>query len=176
MNTHDSSPPDPTPPRPPFDPARPGEVRFDDPRARAEWDAQERALREERLGVPVGDDARVAEYRLLARALRHPPLDAVPYDFAAQVARRAAAGPAFDERLEGWLLRGLVALFAVAAVAVAGAYGGTWWPSGDALGTVLPDGAGTWASAVIACVALSWLMQGLMRQLDAGPRDGARAA
>lgn len=168
--------PAPNTPKPPFDPARPGEVRFDDPRARAEWDAQERALREERLGVPVGPDPRVAEYRLLARALRHPPLDAVPVDFATQVARRAAAGPAFDERLEGWLLRGLVTLFAVATLAVAGLYGGAWWPSGDALGAALPDGAGTWASAVIACVALSWLLQGVMRQVDAGPRGGARAA
>lgn len=171
MNTRDSNTP-----QPPFDPARAGEVHFDDPRTRSEWDAQERALREERLGVPVGADARVAEYRLLARALRHPPLDAVPYDFAAQVARRAAAGPAFDERLEGWLLRGLVALFALAAIAVVGAYGAAWWPSADALADVLPDGAGTWASAVIACIALSWLMQGVLRQIDAGPRDGAPAA
>ena len=75
MNTRDSNTP-----QPPFDPVRAGEVHFDDPRTRSEWDAQERALREERLGVPVGDDARVAEYRLLARALRHPPLDAVPVD------------------------------------------------------------------------------------------------
>jgi hypothetical protein len=42
----------------------------------------------ERNGLPPGADASVNEYRLVMRALRTPPKDGLPADFAARVARR----------------------------------------------------------------------------------------
>ena len=47
-----------------------------DPR---EWEAQERALRAERLKLDAGQgDARTAQYRMIARALRQPPVSPMP--------------------------------------------------------------------------------------------------
>lgn len=154
------------------------DIDFDHPRVQREWQAQERAVREERLGLPLarGDDAdgaRVAGYRLLARALRHPPLERPPADFAAQVARHVQAGPAFEERVERWLLRALLAVLALAAVGVAALYGAAWWPALAAFPQALPAGAGAWASALLACLALSWLLQGLLRQLGEQARAPA---
>ena len=91
-----------------------------------EWLAQERALREERAGaIAAGDDALLARYRQVARALRRPLPDALPADFARSVAMRVAhAGP--DMRLEQQLLRVLSLLLAVSAIAALALYGGEW--------------------------------------------------
>ena len=49
-----------------------------------EWQAQERALQEERLHLT--GDPRLAAYRRIARALRQPLPDALPADFARRLA------------------------------------------------------------------------------------------
>ena len=68
---------------------------FDDAAREREWQAQEHALRAERLGLdPAAGDARVRRYRLLARALREPMPDALPADFAQRMAAQVAAAPA----------------------------------------------------------------------------------
>lgn len=54
-----------------------------------EWEDQERALREERGGRPPSGAGRIAEYRLVVRALCTPPLEPVPEDFAARTAALA---------------------------------------------------------------------------------------
>jgi hypothetical protein len=61
---------------------------FDGEREQREWEAQDRAPREERTGAR---HVRAAQYRLVARALRHPPPAAVPSDFASRVAAEACA-------------------------------------------------------------------------------------
>lgn len=132
---------------------------FDNERHQREWQAQELARHKERLGVdPVADDARVARYRLLARALRHPPLDPLPDDFAAQVVARAERlSRTLDERVEIWLQRTLAALLAVAGAAAATLYGDAW------LQALMPrPGSGTlatWALAIGACVGLTFALE-----------------
>ena len=57
-----------------------------------EWRLQERALREERLASADGGDDGIAAYRKVVRALREPLPDALPADFAANVAARGPSG------------------------------------------------------------------------------------
>ena len=132
---------------------------FDDERAQREWDAQESALRAERTGGRSGD-AGVAEYRLIARALRTPPLDALPSDFAARTAAQASREQRVPRtrRVEVWLERGLVALLLLGGAAALFAYRDSLpelsfsVPAGATVGiqTVL-----SWSVAVAACVGLS---------------------
>lgn len=127
-----------------------------------EWEAQERAVRAERLGARVGHDPAVAQYRLIDRALRNPPLSRMPSDFAAQVAARveqkARAG---NEHLEVWLGRALVALLVLAGAAAVAIF------LGDALRDLaenftVPEPTAFrvqivagWAAAIAACVGVS---------------------
>lgn len=125
--------------------------------AEREWALQEEALRRERLRAPAEqEDARTAEYRLIARALRHPPMEALPADFAAQVAARAQAAADADDRLERLLQRGLLGVMAFAALVVAGMYGASWWP---AFAQVLPSVSGdnvAWIATTAVGVGLTW--------------------
>lgn len=139
-------------------------------RREAEWQAQERALRDERAGspLPVGD-ARRAEYRLVSRALRHPPLDPVPFDFARTVAARVARATDGDDRLERLLLRVLVGLLAVAGMVIGTVYGSTWAP---AVMAAMPLPAGEllrWGLAVLACAATTWLLGQVLRSENPFP-------
>ena len=85
-------------------------------RLEREWQAQERAMEQERRGVPLdAADPRVGEYRLIARALRAPAMEPVPSDLAAQIVRRVEAAQTLGERVEGWLLRILVTVLALVA-------------------------------------------------------------
>jgi hypothetical protein len=125
-----------------------------------EWDAQERALRAERAGEREQGDVEVAEYRLVARALRTPPIDALPADFAARTAARVESqARATSERVEVWLERGLVALLLVAGVVATLVYSRDSLlafsfsvPERAALGL---ETVATWSLAVAACVGLS---------------------
>lgn len=139
-----------------------------DNEAQREWDVQERALRDERGGLAVtSDDAALADYRRIARALRTP-LPPVPADFAADVARAAPATPAADgERLERGLLRGLFMLLALSMLAVGGYFGGEWLRALSQLVARTPVNAGHWLLALLACVALSWMLQHLRPSLHA---------
>jgi len=131
---------------------------FEDERAQREWDAQESALRAERTGSR-SSGVGVAEYRLIARALRAPRLDPLPGDFAARTAARAVLEQRVaNETVEIWLERGLVALLLLAGVAALLAYR----DSLPALSFSVPAGAAvgiqsvlSWSFAVAACVGLS---------------------
>lgn len=121
-----------------------------------EWQAQEEALRDERLGLgrPTAD-ARAVAYRRIAQALRMPPPVALPADFAAELARRVAA-PRVDMRLEHWLVGVLVAVFGIAAGIVAWLYGGDWLGTSAAFAPQLANGTTLkWVLAVIGCLAVA---------------------
>ena len=61
----------------------------------------------ERKQLPPGPNPVVNEYRLVMRALRRPPVDGLPQDFAARVARRVLHA---EERgsVEDWMVTGLM--------------------------------------------------------------------
>lgn len=122
-----------------------------------EWQLQERALREERLGLPsAGEDARLRRYRQLSRALRQPLDTALPADFASRIVRRIEADTAEarvrDLRFERALVPVLVALFGLAIGAVLVFFGSDW------LQPLIPYArtlASPWLLALLACVAVS---------------------
>jgi len=136
---------------------------FDDAAHEREWLAQENAMRRERLQLDsTGDDARSRRYRLLARTLREPLPDALPADFAQQLAARVAAGPVrrapAGRSFESMLTLTLTAALAVAASAVVAIYGSTWLPS---FVTLLPPPhapATRWLLALAGCLGASWLL------------------
>jgi anti-sigma factor RsiW len=135
---------------------------IDKERELREWEAQERAVRAERLGARMGHDATVAQYRLIDRALRNPPLTPLPSDFAARVAARVdLTARAGNEHLEVWLARGLVILLVLAGAAAVSIF------LGDALrdlaeNLTVPEPAAFrvqivagWAMVIAACVGVS---------------------
>jgi hypothetical protein len=142
-----------------------------DPRRRdaieeREWQAQERALQAERNGAGPGvDDPLVARYRVLARALRQPLVDAPPADFAAAVARQVAplaAAEAADSVLERVLMQGLIAALGLSGGVVAMLYGRDWLAS---IAAALPNGAGgQWTWAIALCMGASWVLEQWRRQ------------
>jgi hypothetical protein len=143
-----------------------------DPAREREWQAQERALRAERLGLdPRGGDARVRRYRLVAKALRQPPVEALPADFARQVAARVAAAPApaaSAGRFESVLLALLAGAFVLAAGVVFVLYGQSWLSTTRvALPAAAPDTL-RWPLAFAGCLGLSWLMGAWQRRHGAG--------
>ncbi|CAM5395589.1 hypothetical protein [Rhodanobacter lindaniclasticus] len=136
---------------------------FDDAAREREWQAQERAMRRERLQLdPAGDDASSRRYRLLARALREPLPDMLPADFAQQMAARVAAAPArqvaSNRSLESTLTLALIVALIVAAAVVTAIYGGTWLAS---FVTLLPSPHAPttrWLLALAGCLGASWLL------------------
>ncbi len=144
---------------------------FDDPAREREWLAQESAMRRERLHLdPAGDDAHSQRYRLMARALRTTPSDALPADFAQQMsALVSTAGhrrvPAL--KLERVLTTMLAGVLLLAAVTVTVLYGATWWPSFEVL--IPAPAAAQWLLALVGCLGLNWLL-GAWSQGFASPR------
>lgn len=121
-----------------------------------EWRAQERALQQERRGLPLDPaDSRLAEYRLIARALRTPAMEPLPFDLAAQIVQRVADAQVFGERVERWLLRGLLGVLAVAAMVVIETYGAAWWPAFTALWPAASTPSSDWGVLVGVCLAIS---------------------
>lgn len=136
---------------------------FDNPMHEREWQAQERALRAERLGLdPSNGDERVRRYRMLARALREPMPSALPADFAQQMVARVAAAPArskaYGSHFEFALIGALVATLAVAAIAVIADYGSTWLPAFRQLPPAVGSPSMNWMLALGSCIAASWLV------------------
>jgi hypothetical protein len=125
-----------------------------------EWDAQERALRAERLNLPENDqDARSRAYRRIARTLRQPLPDALPADFATRVARKArntrARAREGSEHLIGAVL--LLAL-TVAGIGYGTASAGAWWQAAVD-GLPLRTLTSPWLLALGACAGLTALLQ-----------------
>lgn len=141
---------------------------FDDPAQEREWQAQERAMRAERLRLdPAAGDARMRRYRLLARTLREPMPDALPADFAQRMAAQVAATPArrhaADTRLESALASALAAVLLAAGAATLAIYGNAWLPS---FRDLLPAAGAPATSLLLAlggCIGASWLL-GLWQQ------------
>lgn len=130
-----------------------------DEREQREWQAQESALRAERGGERSEGDPAVAQYRLIARALRDPPLAPLPSDFAVSTAARVAGAQAANERIDVWLGRALLALLLVAGVAAVLVYNGDLLRE---LSVSVPERTAlrmqtlaSWGMAIAACVALS---------------------
>lgn len=143
---------------PPFDDAP-----FESLAQEREWQAQERALRAERLGLdPSNGDGRVRRYRLLSRALRKPLPDALPADFAqrlaAQVAAAPARGSAAEARFEWALTSVLLAALVVAAGVAVAVYGGHWLPAFRPLLSARGMPGTGWLLALGACMAATWLL------------------
>lgn len=134
---------------------------FDTEREQREWEAQERALYEERTGTRAKGDPNVAQYRLIARALRTPRLAPLPSDFAARMAARVAVeSRAAGERVEVWLERGLIALLLVAGGVALSVFNGEWLV--ETLSFSVPEGAVpsiqtlvSWSIAIAGCVGIS---------------------
>ena len=134
--------------------------------AEHEWQAQERARQAERDGIDLAaGDAAARHYRLIAQALRQPPAAQLPAGFAQRTARRIASVTVPDTRVERYLIRGLVAVFVLAADVVAAVYGRDWLP---AVTAGVPTGwlANPSLLALVACLGLS----GLVGRWQAGPR------
>ena len=126
----------------------------------AEWQAQERALRAERLGLSThADDATAHAYRAVARALRQPLPDPLPGDFAQRMARMVQPSRAvsMDERVLAWLIRGLLLALGVSTLILLVLNGGSWWQS---LITLLPVNTLTnpWLLSLAVCASLTGLI------------------
>lgn len=124
-----------------------------------EWQAQERALQAERDGgASAGsDDALVARYRAVSRALREAPMPAPPPDFAASVARHVeAVRVGNEERLERVLSQVLVAALGLSAGVVSVLYGREWL---RAIGSALPGGSPSWVVLAVACIGAHWAIE-----------------
>lgn len=140
-----------------------------------EWQVQERARLEACAGTHAPEAAADLAARRVADALRRPPADGLPADFAARVARLALSqsrAAAADARLEIVLLRWLVVLFATGGLVTLAVYGGTIAAQlRPALGA---DGL-AWASALAACAGLSWAFDRMLRSLrrDDNPLQAA---
>lgn len=119
-----------------------------------EWQAQERALQEERLHLT--GDPRLAAYRQVARVLRQPLPDALPADFARRLAAQVGQVP-LDMRFEQRLVRGLALALGLSGAIVAAMYGQAWL---SAILAALPASvsgvAAHWLLALVACVGVSW--------------------
>ena len=111
--------------------------------------------------MPGGGDADVAEYRLIARALRTPPLDAVAERFRGTNGRARAARAARRERERRGLARARARRVAARSPAAWRSPSSTASRCSDVSFSV-PDGAApgiqtvvSWSIAVAACVGLS---------------------
>lgn len=125
-----------------------------------EWQAQEQALRDERLGIAAsGSDAPQAHYRAIARALLEPLEPVLPPDFARQVASKATASAAparANARFEQIMLGVLGATLVVSGVVAMVRYGGEALPTFDAR-------IAQWGLAIAVCAGLSWSLDWLRR-------------
>lgn len=141
---------------------------FDNPAREREWQAQEAAMRHERLRLnPDHDDPRTLGYRLLARALTVEPPGGLPNDFAQRVGALAAESKhAPPATLESILTISLASALVLSAIAATAAYGATWWPAFAAL---LPaPSIAQWLMALVGCLGLTWLV-GAGSRLAADP-------
>jgi hypothetical protein len=131
---------------------------FDDAAQEREWLAQEKALRRERLSLDsAGDGERDRDYRAIARALRVPPAEGLPADFAARVAERVTASRGVS--VESALMLALVGALAGAAGFVIATQGVEWARSFNAILLAREMPASVWLTALGGCLGATWLME-----------------
>ena len=129
-----------------------------------EWQAQERALRAERLGLdPAGDDERMLAYRRIARALMQPLPDPLPADFATQLAHRVGARRALRDWPEHLLGIGLPLALAGSALLLDTRHEVAWW---QGLWSGMPAHLllGPWPLSLAACLGLTVLLDAWQRR------------
>lgn len=160
------------------DPSRTAGAGFDDPAVAREWALQERARARERSGAPMDADAdpRLAQYRLLSRALRAPPMEPIPYGFAEQVARHAATAADAGDRVERWLQQLLLGGLVLGGAAMAAAGAASWWPALTSAAHYLPAGSASWGALAGAGCLLTWGWSGVARSLGLETDAMARPA
>jgi len=136
---------------------------FDDDNVRREWEAQERAIHEERRMASTSDDVRVAQYRFIARALRHPPIDSLPANFAYRTAAWIEGlADVADDRFESTLQRALIVLMVIGSVGTMILFGNAWLPT---FVESLPHaivaeltGLTRWGAVIAVCLGVSWAL------------------
>jgi uncharacterized membrane protein len=131
-----------------------------------EWQAQEAAVKAERIGSARELDARSADYLAVARALRQPLAVDLPNDFARQVAAlatRCRPVAEVESGLERRLLFGLAIGFGIAALVAAIVYGGSWLGGSISLVSQLGKPSMAWIMSLLGCLAISALSQQLAR-------------
>ncbi len=140
------------------------ETPFPNDDAEREWQAQERALRHERLGLdPTGDEDSVRRYRAVSRALSQPLDVALPADFARRVARLAekpTLADAPDSRFERTLTWVLGLGLGITIVVGLVLFGGNTVPLIDNAKT-LGLLTNQWLWALAACALVSAMPQWL---------------
>jgi hypothetical protein len=131
-----------------------------------EWQAQEAAIKAERLGSAHELGASSADYLAVARALRQPLEVNLPDDFARRVAALAASYrpvAEIESGLERRLLIALAVVLGIAALVATMVYGGSWWGASISLVSQLGKPSMAWMSSLLACIALSVVSQQLGR-------------
>ena len=141
-----------------------------------EWQAQERAMQDARAGLD-SNDPMAARYRKVADALRTPLPDALPMDFAAQVAKLAesnARAPLLVQQaqngvMESRMLRASLWALGLGSAIVVAMYGREWLaPTLDLL-HLESAVAMNWALALGACVGMTWATEMLRRRRESTP-------
>jgi hypothetical protein len=127
-----------------------------------EWQLQERALQDERLGRPVADaSARLLRYRMLSRQLQQPLDVALPADFARIGAHRIEQEAALQKRLATRFRRRLLGAFALVygsgTAAALLVYGHDWLPPFASVIAAHPQPF-HWLLALLGCAAVSRLL------------------
>jgi anti-sigma factor RsiW len=127
-----------------------------DDKAAREWALQEDAFDAERRGDVPDDDARLARYRAVARALREPMTPMLPPDFAQQMARRVRN----DEALAGsFEQRGAIAMIVLLALSGLVYLGAEGIAAAFAAMPGMRVIGNSWVMAFAACVAVSFATQ-----------------
>ena len=126
-----------------------------------EWQAQERAMRDERRdAAPASKNTSEATYRLIAQALSQPPTALLPIDFAEQVARlatkptRAARTNRYPER---YLLYALGAVLVLSCASTLLMYG-------DSLRRLVESRVGGWLFVLLICAISTQSIEGLYQR------------
>jgi negative regulator of sigma E activity len=127
-----------------------------------EWRAQELALRHERQPAAAGHDSRARAYQLIVRALRVPSTDTLPQDFAARVARRAAA--AYSSRFETVLMIVLMVALGICTATIVARFGHEWVAKFDPVFAAADGKSGGWLLVLAGCLGASWLLDKRQRR------------
>jgi hypothetical protein len=124
-----------------------------------EWALQERAIHAERLSLDSHDDEALMRYRVVARALRQTPQEALPDDFAKRVAAQAKCRGMASMKLELCLSLVLLGALVGGLVTLVMDYGASWtqFPQSVAL---LREWMTPWGLALVACLILSAALEG----------------